>query len=156
MTPPKTPLLPEIMSPNTRQRKSRCALKVTQLIKTFNFQKDDQIDILNLCAQQLELKNKVDYVKPTKGGRKMVSFETRQAIWDYWHAKSTPSTLTSRPAKLKMGHKAKIQSGLKFVDVVNIIKQRGKEYYQGNWRIINITFRELYQLEYHQILYKYC
>lgn len=144
MTPPKTPLLPEIMSPNTRQRKSRCALKVTQLIKTFNFQKDDQIDILNLCAQQLELKNKVDYVKPTKGGRKMVSFETRQAIWDYWHAKSTPSTLTSRPAKLKMGHKAKIQSGLKFVDVVNIIKQRGKEYYQGNWRIINITFRELY------------
>ena len=30
--------------------------------------------------------------------------ETRQKIWDFYHQKSLPSTITSRPAKLRLIH----------------------------------------------------
>ena len=77
--------------------------------------------------------------KPTKSGRKLTPFHFRKAAWDFWHAKSTASTLTSRPAKLRTTDKPKIQAGLDFVSTVNIICQRNKSFYENNWMIINLS-----------------
>ena len=82
--------------------------------------------------------------KPTKSGRKLTPLVTRQAIWDYWHKKSTPSTITSRPAKLKLTDKPCIQTSLDFVDTVRIIQQRNVSFYENIWSITNETVKVLY------------
>ena len=84
--------------------------------------------------------------KPTKSGQKLTPLHFRKAAWNFWHAKSTASTLslTSRPAKLRTTDKPKIQAGLDFVSTVNIICQRNKSFYENNWMIINESDKVLY------------
>ena len=83
--------------------------------------------------------------KPTKSGRKLTPIETRRAVWDFWHNNSTTSTITSRPAKLKLSDKPKIQNGLSFMDSVTLIEQRHRTFCQSIWMITTLTLKELYQ-----------
>ena len=96
--------------------------------------------------KKLDLKDSIFKVrKPTKAGRKLTSFETRSLVWEYWHKESTPSTITSRPAKLKVSDKCKIQTNLEFVDTVTFVKnKRGILFYLNPWRFTNDTTKCLY------------
>ena len=82
--------------------------------------------------------------KPTKSGQKLTPLHFCKAAWDFWHAKSTPSTLTSCPAELRTTGKPKIQAGLDFVSTVNIICQGNKSFYENNWMIINESDKVLF------------
>ena len=79
----------------------------------------------------------IDKPSNIKCGRKLTPLDTRKQVWNYWHNKTTHSTLTSSPAKLKIIDRCKIQSDLQLVDT-NIIVQRGKHHYESNWRMVNI------------------
>ena len=82
--------------------------------------------------------------KPTKAGRKHLPIDLRKGVWDYWHDKATPSTLTSRPAKLKVSDKNKVQTGLEYIPSVIIITQRNRQYYQSCWMTLHVPYKQLY------------
>ena len=87
-----------------------------------------------LLLKNIGLPGKFRFLKkPTKSGRKLTPLVTRQAIWDYWHKKSTPSTITSRQAKLKLTNKPRTQTSPDFVDTVSIIQQRNVSFYENIW-----------------------
>ena len=95
-------------------------------------EKPDQEDVIELLVQSLELTNVFDKKKPTKSGRKMTSLETRLVVLKFCHDKSTHSTLMSRPARLKVSDKGKIQTSLDFVSTVNIVwNKRGISFYEN-------------------------
>ena len=105
----------------------------------------DGIEVITLSLWNIGLIDKLRFLKkPTKTGRKMKPLETRQAIWDYWHKKSTPSTITSRPAKIKLTGKPRIQVRLDFVDTVRIIQQKNVGFYENIWSITKETVKVLY------------
>ena len=75
----------------------------------------------------------------------MISLETRQVVWKFWHDKTTHSTLMSRPAMLKLTNKDKIQTSLNFASMVNIVlDKRGISFYENPWRITKTTVKALY------------
>lgn len=146
------------MTPNTRQRKSRLAENHSNFIEGLNLTNhEDVVDVILLSMKKLGLYEKLHFAVRTensdtieKRGRKMTSFETRKKVWDFYHQNSTPSTITSRPAKLKVSERHKIQVGLDFVDTVTIIIQRKKQFYENNWMMLHITYYELF-LKYNEI-----
>ena len=112
------------MTPNTRQWKSRLSKQLTTYIQQLDISKEDKVDVMTLLLKQLNLCEAMKFQrKPTKAGRKLTSLTTRKLIWEFWHSHSTFSTITSRPAKLRVTDKKHIQSGLDFLDTVNIISQ---------------------------------
>ena len=106
---------------------------------------DEQVHILKQSLKRMKKLDKVVCTKPTRRGRKQISFETRKSVWDFWHSQSQPSMLTSRPAKLRVSSKPKIQINLEFVDSTNVIKQRKAFFYESNWFIIQTTKFQLFQ-----------
>ena len=89
-----------------------------------------------------------DKQKPTKRetrGRKMTPFNVRKKIWDFYHQQSQESTLTSRPAKLRVEAKPKNQQGLEFAEPIKIIRQRNRHFYEALWRTLTIDLRSLYK-----------
>ena len=95
-------------------------------------EKPDQEGVIERLVERLELTNVFDKKKPTKFGRKMTSLETRQVVWRFWHYKSTHSILMSRPARLKVSDKGKIQTSLDFVSTVNTVsKKREISFYEN-------------------------
>jgi hypothetical protein len=139
------------MTPNTRKRKSRLAEDIVEFIESLDLNSEDQLDVLTLSLQKLNILDVIKFTqKPSRKGRKLTTSETRKTVWDFWHSNSTQSTNLSRPAKLKVTDKPKIQFELDFVDTVTIIKQRQREFYQ-NRCILTLTIKELY-LKYLQSL----
>ena len=133
------------MAPNTRKQKSRISEDLSCYISELDLSKEDQVDVISLSLKKLGLMDKINFTrKPTKSGRKLTPLHFRKAAWDFWHAKSTASTLTSRPAILRTTDKPRIQAGLDFVSTVNIICQRNKSFYKNNWMIINESVKVLY------------
>ena len=115
-----------------------------------NLSKSDQLQFIELALPQLSLQVSFKLRRrPTKAGSCLTPLEVREAVWDFWHRESTASTLTSRPAKLKVTDKPKIQSNLRFIDTVNIIKQRNQNFYENIWFVtMLITYKKLFD--------KYC
>ena len=75
----------------------------------------------------------------------MTDLLTRKNVWDFWHKTSTQSTLTSRPAKLKLSDKPKIQTHLQFCDAAIITNnRRGTKFYESPWMILEKPIREIY------------
>jgi len=139
------------MTPNTRKRKSRLAEDIVEFIESLDLNSEDQLDVLTLSLQKLNILDVIKFTqKPSRKGRKLTTSETRKTVWDFWHSNSTQSTNLSRPAKLKVTDKPKIQFELDFVGTVTIIKQRQREFYQ-NRCILILTIKELY-LKYLQSL----
>ena len=90
-----------ILSPNMRQRKSRMAKEVTELVKSFNIATSDEIDVLKLSLEQLNILEAIQFTrKPTKRGRKLLSLACREKVWNYWHQHSFESTNHTQLAKL--------------------------------------------------------
>lgn len=134
-----------IMSPNTRQRKSRLAKDLSKYIEDWNLNEDDQVDVLALTLNKMGLLDRFKYLqKPTSKGRKLTSHETRNAAWKFWHKNSIPSTNTSRPAKLRVSDVKKIQAGLDFNDTVRVIKQRNRNFFESCWYITNEPYKVLF------------
>ena len=108
--------------------------------------KEDQVDILELLMRNLGLQNEFSRpTKPTKAGRKLTPMNVRIKVWEFWHVMSDVSTNTSRPAKLKVGDKPKIQEGLEFISSVSVMEnKRHKQFYQSTWQILNKTYKQLY------------
>ena len=67
----------------------------------------------------------------------MIPHEIRRKIWHFWHANSMASTLTSKPAKLRVPNRKKIQNGPDFVDTVSIVQHRNRNFFLSQWFIIN-------------------
>ena len=133
------------MSPNTRKRKSLIASKVTKQIQEYGLSKVDQVEVLTPSLKQLGIYDQIRFVrKPSKAGRSLTPFETRQAVWDYWHLNSQESTNTTNLAKLRHSDKSHIQSGLDFVPTVSVIRQRNRLFYQGIIKTVQLTYKELY------------
>ena len=134
------------MTPTTRKRKSRIASDLTEYIKALNLSYEDKIEVIMLSMKNLNLLDALQSQhESTKVGRKVTPISVRKTVWQFWHDNSTPSTITSRPAKIKVMDKRKIQAGLNYVDTVNIIQQRNRNIYLSHWYIINVTYKELFQ-----------
>ena len=98
------------------------ANEVSSYLKDLDLNDDDLVEILQLSIKQLGIYDKLKFDrKPTKTGRKSIVFDTQLAVWNYWHENATTSTLTSRPAKLKVDDRNKVQDGLHFITPVSII-----------------------------------
>lgn len=138
------------MTPNTRKRKSYVANEITEAIVSAcgHLPLGDQVEAIQLSLSNLGLlKELIEFNrKPTKAGRKLTPLEVRRVVWNFWHSSenTSESTLTSRPAKIRVENKPHIQVGLTFADTVEIITQRNHNFYQGQWKIINLTCKELY------------
>ena len=133
------------MTPNTCKHKSWLADGLATYIKDLNLNENDEMEVITLSLKNIGLLDKLRFLKkPTKSGRKLTPLVTRQAIWDYWHKKSTLSAITSWPAKLKLTDKPCIQTSLDFVDTVRIIQQRNVNFYKKIWSITNETVKVLY------------
>ena len=139
------------MTPNTRQRKSRLAEEHTDFVNSWNLNdKNDIVNVLVLSAKNLNVYNKLMVVianeqySTSKVGRPMTAYSTRKLIWEYYHENATPSTLTSRPAKLKVSERSKIQVGLDFVDTTTIVLKRKKQFFENNWMMLHKTYQEIY------------
>ena len=79
---------------------------------------DDDDDVLSLALKTLNLLDRLTFInKPTKAGRKMISHEIRSKICQFLHKNSMASTLTSKPVKLKVSNRKKIENGLEFVSL---------------------------------------
>ena len=83
-------------------------------------------------------------VKKNTGGRKMTPLKQREEVWSFWHSNCTASTLTSRPAKIKVSNKPKLQADLPYHDSVTNIKQRNRDFYQSQWLVHCLTILEMY------------
>ena len=90
------------------------------------------------------LKNSATTKNAKGAGRKMIPLPIRHIVWDFWHKNSSPSTITSRPAKLKVTDRHHIQSDLDFVDTVIQIKQRNRNFYLNHWFIMADTIQNLW------------
>ena len=138
---------PNIMSPNTRKRKSRLANDLHEIIEDWDISSSDQVDVITLLIKKLGLSKTFleETRKPTRAGRRMIHFEDREKVWRFWHENSIQSTLTSRPATLRVSDKRKIQSQLDFVETTTIIvNKRKQKFYQSHWHIANLTIKQLY------------
>ena len=135
------------LSSNARKRKSRLANQLVRSIEDLGIENEqDTVKIVTLALKKLGILDTFNAPKkPSKAGRRMISLETRHKVWDFWHSKSIQSTLTSRPAKLKVSDKPKIQLQLEFVDTMTILKnKRGVTFYQNTWMILEQTIKELF------------
>ena len=64
---------------------------------------------------------------------------------EFWDNNSSQSTLTFRPAKLKVSDKNKIQIHLDFVDSVKIVQNKRKfNFYESQWVILNCNYHALF------------
>ena len=147
MTPVKNdqPPMPIPMTPNTRKQKSRQATDLTNYILDLNLSKDDQLDVLTLSLKQLGILEKIKFSnKPSKKGRSLTKFETRQNVWEFWHRNSVESTITSQLHKIPVNQKPRIQEGLQFVDTITRTKQRNRDYYQSIRRTCVPILKPLY------------
>ena len=129
-----------------RKMKSRVADKVAQLIIVSQFQSnDDELDTMILSLKKLDLLDKMKekfnkYRKTTPNtGRKRTPLHTCNQVWKFWHENATTSTITSRPAKLKINNQPKLQSGLPFIDTVELVKTGNVDNFQSQWLILNKT-----------------
>lgn len=138
------------MTPKTRQRKSRLANEHTQFVDQLKLlDKKDVVDFVILSMKNMglyeDLKSTMQIGEKLEiRGRKMTPYPLRKLVWDFYHENATPSTNTSRPAKLKVSERNKIQIGLDFVDTTTVIIQRKKQFYQNIWMMLHITYQELY------------
>ena len=83
--------------------------------------------------------------KPNIKGRPMAALHIRQIVWDFWHSNSFQSTLTSRPAKLKIGKKPKIQASLDYLDSVRLVTNKRKiAFFESLWLICEKTYCGLF------------
>ena len=117
-------LLP--VNPTLRKQRSRLATNITNILLEADISDDEKLSVLTLSMKQLDLQKKMKsmFSKPTKSGRKAIDITIRQSVWQFWHDHSSPSTITSRPAKLKLSDKAKIQTSLSFLDSTSIITNK--------------------------------
>ena len=71
---------PTVLSPNSRQRKSRLATDLTNHIKNLDLSTEDQVEVATLPLRKLGL---LDHFKlqrkPTRSGRKLTSLHAREA-----------------------------------------------------------------------------
>ena len=137
------------MTPNTRQRKTRLSLAIFDTMEEKGItamSTQDQVEILELLMKKMGPQNEfLRPTQPTKAGRKLTGFETRLKVWEYWHAMSDISTNTSRPAKLKVSEKPKIQADLSFISTVTQMENRcGINFFQSTWQTLSKTYKELY------------
>ena len=110
-----------VMTPNTRQRKSRLAEDHSNFVEAMNLlDLRDVVDVVLLSMKNLGLHDQMLLATSKSNrlnerrGHKMTSYETRKLVWDFYHQNATPSTLTSRPAKLEVSERNNIQVGLDF------------------------------------------
>lgn len=146
MTPQSKETPKILLTPKTRKRKSRLADDLAAFIEGLDLSEDDTVDVVALSLKKLSLLDQFSFSrKPTRAGRRSTSIEERRNVWEFWHKNSVQSTITSRPAKLKVCDKSKIQTDLEFVDTVTVIQQRNRPFYLNHWYITTLTFKELYQ-----------
>ena len=133
----------------SRTRKFRIIKKTTSMIKTAlekeNLVSEDEMAILVSISDRLEiLQHKVKINEKETRGRKQCSLEIRQKAWDFWHSKSSVSTITLRPAKLNSV--PLIQKDLTFNDNVKEVRnKRNITLYESPWFIPKQITRELHQ-----------
>ena len=72
-----------IMSPNTRQRKSRLSKELIQIVENWKLNTEDNVEVLTLSLKKMDLLNAIKGVSAEQRGRKMTPFATRSAVWKY-------------------------------------------------------------------------
>ena len=83
----------------------------------------------------------------------LTSRETLTKNWDFWHKHRTISTLTTRPAKLRISDRPKIQENFSFIDTVKVVtNERNIKLYESLWMLLEKTIRELYSIYYIYII----
>ena len=136
------------LTPNTRKRKNAFAARLTNTMKDFSLHNEDFVDVVTLSVKQMGI---LDSIKENwnrvsaKLGRKKISYNLRKKVWNYWHNNATTSTLTSRPAKLRVSDHNKIQTDLEFASSVTTVLQRRWEYFESCWMTIELPYKNLHK-----------
>ena len=135
------------MTPNTRQRKCRIVKNIMNTVHAEGVDSmsiDDRVEVVSSVLDKLGLHRNFQIPrKPTKAGRKLTSLETRQKVWQFWHDNSTQSTLSSKPARLPVQDKPKIQTSLQFKDCVLQKSKRGISSLVTTWQTTERSYNEL-------------
>ena len=138
---------PVTLTPKTRQRKRYMASKITKSIRTLTkgLPKEDVVELVQLSLKQQELELK-DMPK-RKNDQKRLAFTKKEAIWNFWHSVqcTSDSSLTFRPAKLRISHRPAIQGSLPFHHAHKVIKQRGKSFFESQWKVTTETYVKLHR-----------
>ena len=120
--------------------------KLVNSVKSFQLSEVDEKNVVVHALKSLRLYDEIKSMQLQKNpSRNLTSLQTRKLVWEYWHDCSQETSDTTRPAKLRKGNRSKIQSGLVFSASVNIIQQRGKEFYESMWRISHQTITDLHK-----------
>ena len=135
-----------------RMKKYRVSKKVAQSVKQhldeLNLDDDEMIEVMFATLKRMGFKNSQlkSLRKEETRGRKITSLEERTKAWDFWHANSDASTLTSRPAKIRVDRVPKLQQGLKIhITPKEVTNKRGVELYESPWLLTNNTVRVLFR-----------
>ena len=78
-------------------------------------------------------------------GTRLTSLEKRMSVWKFYHDYSTPSTNTSRPARLRVDEKKLLHQDLQFVDTCCQVTIRCRDYYENHWFVLNTVLRLLFE-----------
>ena len=134
------------MSPNSRQRKKYHSDKLISFLQSRNLGEHMTREVIIAAITKLNYNDILKSKNIFNGnkGRKMTSFVTMTVVWEFWHANSSESSDTMRPAKLRQSNQNKIQSGLEFPPSVKLIKQRERLFYQSMWMIMHYPYQVLY------------
>ena len=129
------------MTPNICKRKSRFGDGLATYIKDLNSNENDDIEVITLSLKNIGLLDKLRLLKkPTKTD----TISNYAGNLGLLAQKNTPFKITSRPAKLKLTNKPRIQTSIDFVDTVRTIQLRKVSFYENIWSITNETVKVLY------------
>ena len=118
----------------SRSKRYRFSKKLACTIKN-EFSKEEidseeELELLMSALRRLGIKsnglNKIINKEETRG-RKVTSKEERTNIWNFWHENTESSTLTSKPATIRVDMVPKIQNDLEFYNGVKEIKKTNGE-----------------------------
>ena len=113
------------------------------------------VSSLRRCIKNKYLKNILNLKDETRG-RKQTPMVECTNIWKFWHENSESSTLTSRPAKIRVNMVPNIQNDLKFDSgVKQVINKRKIKMLVSPWLLTNGTVRSLhmkYKIAYNSIV----
>ncbi len=127
--------------------RNRLATSITRVLNQ-GCQKDatNEVNVLKAVVKQLKLQTTIRFAGDFKP---RMSSETRENVWRFWEAKSGKSTVTARPAKLRVTDKPKCQKDLEYASTVaSIVTFRNRQFYQSIRKVTSSQLLGLYQ--------KYC
>lgn len=138
---------PKVFYRRKRRQLNKVSDDICEMIHSEHVDISDHAEIIKLVIKKLELKQ-ANLMNKQRSLGLYSDLDKRTSCWEFWHSVTTPSTLTSRPALLKVGTRPRIQCDLEFPSpgVEQVTNKRGVRSYQACWRIVEQPYLSLYHM----------